>query len=362
MCKRGEIEWMNNKKVKNAHLAYLAILIIVFVFIAGFSIQSINRIRAAARVIHYTGFIGGATQIVVKEEIREQQNDALIQLLDEMITMLRTGEGDYNVIVLDDKIYQEAMNSVQDEWEKIKTEIYKVRDGKDSKLLYDYSENTYEDTNIASYAAQAYMENYVKQIKITMYLIYCIFFTLLLLFLYAITKNTRLKSRAESLNKIAYYDPYVGIANKAYCEKKINNYSENSYKGDLALIMFDLNNLKNINDKYGHQAGDAMIQNFALVLDTIGREYGFVGRFGGDEFIALFENCNEELTKEFINKFVVLLQKVNSEVKNPWEKISCAAGYAVGHEGDKNIYDMLKEADNHMYQVKRKMKDKMSNE
>ncbi len=355
---------MKGKRGKNAQLSYIGMVMVIFVLIALFSINSINNIRGASYVMHYTGFIGGATQMVVKEEMQGHKNDSLIQLIDEMIFMLQTGEGDdeIDITVLVDKNYQDKMKRVQNEWENIKTEIYKVRKGADVDLLYDYSENTYEDINLASYAAQAYMENYVSRIKTTMYFIYIVFFLLLGLFFYTVTKNSRLTSKAESLNRMAYYDPYIGIANKAYCEKKINNYLENSYEGDLTVIIFDLNDLKKVNDQYGHQAGDALIRNFALTLDTVGREYGFVGRYGGDEFIAIFENCDELLTKKFMKKFVLLLQKVNSEAKNPWEKISCAAGYAVGHKGDKKIHDLLKEADQHMYQVKNKMKEKLNQE
>ncbi|MFA9463337.1 MAG: GGDEF domain-containing protein [Velocimicrobium sp.] len=344
---------------KYVQFYYIGIVMILFILIAGFSIHSINRMQGAARVIHYTGFIGGATQIVVKEEMSNQENDSLIQLIDEMIQMLQTGEGDYNVPVLNDETYQGHMKQIEVEWEKIKSEIYKIRKGADSKLLYAYSENTYDDTNLAAYAAQAYMENSVSQIKTTMYFVYMIFFLMLVLFLYTLTKNTSLMSRAESLNKIAYYDPYVGIANKAYCEKKIKEYEINSYDGYLAIIMFDLNDLKTINDEYGHQAGDTFIRNFAHTLDTVGREYGFVGRYGGDEFIAIFDHCDEYHAKAFMKNLVFLLKKINIEAKNPWEKISCAAGYAVGYQGDKSIQSLLKEADDHMYHVKRIMKEKI---
>lgn len=347
------------KELKKSLLCYLGIIILAFILIAGFSIRSIDMIRGAARVIHYTGFIGGATQMVVKEEINGQENDSLIQLIDEMVPMLITGEGNYNVPILKDDVYQGHMERVQTEWEKIKAEIYAVREGESSSVLYSYSENTYEDTNLAAYAAQAYMENCVKEIKTTMYLVYIIFVISLIVFLYTALKNTKLESKAESLNQMAYYDPYIGIANKAYCEKKLELYGERSYSGDLSLLMFDLNNLKKVNDQYGHQAGDDMIRSFALALDTVGREYGFVGRFGGDEFIAIFENCNEELCKEFMKKLVVLIHKTNTQAMNPWEKVSCAAGYAVGHEGNKDIQVLLKEADDHMYRVKRKMKEKI---
>lgn len=340
----------------------IGVLVLAFFLMAGFSIRAINNIRSAARVIHYTGFVGGATQIVVKEELYGKQNDSLIKLLDEMIPMLRTGSAAYKVTILDDHIYQEYMEKIKNEWEKIKEEIYKYRAGGSSKLLYEYSENTYEDTNLASFAAQAYMESYAKRIKIVMIIVYITFFFLFGLYLYAIIKNNKLKTRANNLNQIAYYDPYIGIANKTYCEKKLKDYQINSYKGSLAVIMFDLNNLKTVNDTYGHQAGDVMIRNFALILDTIAREYGFVGRFGGDEFIAIFEDCEEEQVKLFIKKLVILLQKENRRSKNPWEKISCAAGYAVGFNGESDIQSLLKEADERMYVVKKKMKEKANQE
>lgn len=360
MRQRGEDTLKKHKEIKSQQILYVAIVTIVFLMIAGFSIQSINDMRGAANVIHYTEFVGEATQIVVKEEMYGQKNDSLIELIDEITQVLQTGEGDIDITVLIDDTYQGHMRNVGEEWKNIKTEIYKVREGAAPGALYDYSENIYEDANLAAYAAHGYMENVAKNITITIYLLSIVFVLLMTLFLYIIIKSSSLASKAKSLNRIAYYDPYIGIANRAYCEKKIAGYEKNSYENNLAVLMFDLNNLKEVNDQYGHSAGDAMIRNFALALDTIGREYGFVGRVGGDEFLAIFENCNEMQVKEFMEKFVLLLKKINEEAREPWEKISCAAGYEVGYNGDRNIQELLKEADYHMYEVKRKMKEKMS--
>lgn len=346
------------KQIKINQMWQTLVLILAFLLIVGFTMHSINNIRGAARVIHYTGFVGGATQMVIKEEMYGQKNDALILLLDEMVEILKTGGGEIKVPALKNKIYQENIKKIKKEWENIKTEIYAVREGQSSDLLYQYSEETYENTNLASFAAQAHMESYVSRIKIMMGLFYFIFFMILTLFLHTAGKNTKLKTKAEDLNRIAYYDPYVGIANKAYCEKKMSDYARNSYENHISVIMFDLNNLKVMNDKYGHAAGDALIRNFALALDTIGREYGFVGRFGGDEFLAIFENCDEEETNLFLKKLVRLLQKVNQDAVNPWDKISCAAGYSIGYNGDKKIQQLRREADERMYKVKEKMKQK----
>ncbi|MDK2807787.1 MAG: hypothetical protein PWP24_521 [Clostridiales bacterium] len=315
-------------------------------------------IRGAARVIHYTGFIGGATQIVVKEEIQGSQNDSLIQLIDEMIPMLQTGEGEYEVPLLQDVTYQNHMSKVAEEWEKIKSEIYKVRNGESTKLLYDYSENTYNDINLAAFSAQAYMESYVNRIKIILYLLYLVFFVLLGVLFYTLAKNARLSSKAKTLNQMAYYDPYTGIANKASCDKKIEEYTQHSYLGYLTVIVLDLNRLKATNDQYGHQAGDLLIRNLALLLSRVGSEYGFVGRFGGDEFIGIFEDCSEEKAKRFMEQLVTVIKEKNGEIEHSWEKISCAVGYAVGYRGEKDIKTLFQEADQRMYEVKRIMKEK----
>ncbi len=344
--------------LKKSQVGLVIISILIFAFIARFSIVSVNKLSGVSSAIHYTGFVGGATQMLVKEEVNGTQNDALLQLLDEMIPMLVAGEGEYKVPVTD-PLYQGHLTSVEKEWQSIKEEIYKVRQGGESDKLFRYSENTYNDITLAAYAAQGYMESSVKSIKNTMFVVYAIFFGFMGLLLVTLFNNRILVSKAETLNQIAYYDPFTGISNRLYCDKLIEEYEKNSYQGNLTVFAFDLNNLKLVNDKHGHAAGDIMIRSFSLALEEVGHRYGFVGRIGGDEFIGIFEQCDQEKARKFLKELVTNLQRQNSTAKKPWERVSFAAGFATGQGGDKNIRELLQGADDHMYRVKRKMKEKI---
>lgn len=344
------------KNLKFGQIWLISLAIISFIFVSIYSIRSMNALRGIAQVIHYTGFIGGASQMLVKEEVNGDNNDVMIRLLDEMIPMLLTGEGDYEVPVLKDRTYQGYMEDIREEWEKLKEEIYLVREGKSPASLYKYSEEAFEENNLAAYAAQAYMESYVKRIKTIMVLVYSGFLILMGVLFYALVRNNHLENAARSLNKIAYYDSYTGIGNKAYCDKKIKEYEGENTAVDLGVAVFDLNNLKKINDEYGHPAGDQLILNFTLILERTGKEYGNIGRIGGDEFIAFFEKCTLERMEDFMEKIDLELRHNNEHIKNPWDKISCAMGYAINTNRNKDIHELIKEADEHMYQMKRKMK------
>ncbi len=83
--------------------------------------------------------------------------------------------------------------------------------------------------------------------------------------------------------------------------------------GDVfALVMFDLNGVKEINDTYGHLEGDALIRGFALRLKALTRASDILARFGGDEFIGVFHEIDEENLKKRLDGLAIdLLENPN---------------------------------------------------
>ena len=123
--------------------------------------------------------------------------------------------------------------------------------------------------------------------------------------------------------------------------------------------MCDINNLKKINDKLGHEAGDAYIRNCcSLLCETF--KHSPVFRIGGDEFVVLirtsdYADRNEKLA-EMRNKMAAIAQSDCSEV----ERISIATGMAdFDPATDKTVEDMVKRADVVMYRIKAEMKKEM---
>jgi diguanylate cyclase (GGDEF)-like protein len=113
--------------------------------------------------------------------------------------------------------------------------------------------------------------------------------------------------------------------------------------------MFDVDNLKLTNDKYGHFVGDQVIRKIALEMQTNCRKSDVIARFGGDEIIAvLFSSDEEELQKKYSNIQDRLLE---NPVEFFDEQIFCSFSFGIASfpkEGQ-NLEDLLKIADSRMY-------------
>jgi len=122
----------------------------------------------------------------------------------------------------------------------------------------------------------------------------------------------------------------------------------------VGVIFFDVNGLKHYNDTMRHHAGDLLLQKAATSIDTVPMENVYAFRTGGDEFVAVMPDCAEGDLSVFFEKWRVCLDSLNAEE----DDIHCAvaAGGAFG-TGDYRISELLKLADERMYETKRKMKE-----
>ncbi|MBU5482478.1 EAL domain-containing protein [Blautia sp. MSJ-19] len=146
----------------------------------------------------------------------------------------------------------------------------------------------------------------------------------------------------------------TGVHNKKSLEKKIQELSSRPDTFDIGVMMFDLNNLKYVNDTFGHEKGDEFIQAFTYCLTRILNEHSFLARYGGDEFVLIQENTNEENLKQLVSQLDKLVQEYNSHSSLP---LSYAVGYEVSY---RNHYfmmeDLMQTADKKMYEDKAQKK------
>lgn len=153
---------------------------------------------------------------------------------------------------------------------------------------------------------------------------------------------------ARLLNN-AYRD-VTGIHNKKSLEKKLQELNDRANTFGVGVMMFDLNNLKHVNDTYGHEKGDEFIQAFAYCLTRILDEHSFLARYGGDEFIIIQENTKPDDLKHMDLQLSTLVQEHNTRASLP---LSYAVGYEVSY---RNHYfmmdDLINAADKRMYQDK----------
>ena len=157
-----------------------------------------------------------------------------------------------------------------------------------------------------------------------------------------------------TLEKLAYLDPLTGLANRRRFQEKYDVID--GEEGEYAIISFDLNGLKKVNDTLGHAFGDSYLKTFAGFLKASFPENAVLTRTGGDEFAVILKGPDAAEAEKYID---TLVKKINlsNEGNQNWE-MSTAYGIAYSNEpGLKDAHAVFSAADARMYELKHKMKE-----
>lgn len=165
-----------------------------------------------------------------------------------------------------------------------------------------------------------------------------------------VIERMRLSYEAEIYERLAYQDQLTGGFNRFAFERDFEKFfTEKKDLGSLKLIYFDLDNLKGVNDRFGHLEGDRLILDGFETICDIFHQKGTCYRIGGDEFACLVTNTNDN---EFKHLFDELNQQVKDKNIQSLYKLNISYGYSTYTEEDKKPSDMIKRADYEMYQNK----------
>ena len=162
--------------------------------------------------------------------------------------------------------------------------------------------------------------------------------------------------RTQLLSRLAYHDGLTDLLNRTSYMEELKKLDE-SHNFHVLLALYDVNNLKYVNDTYGHQKGDEMIRRVADALREYLGPLGKCYRIGGDEFVFLSTVPDPE--KEFL-RFQKEFEASLGTLKLPdgtERPITVAMGYSIlSHNMSRSMEDVVQEADAKMYEAKRKMK------
>lgn len=164
----------------------------------------------------------------------------------------------------------------------------------------------------------------------------------------------------KTMVKLMYTDTMTRIGNKAaYTEavdalyKKI----EDKQKCDFSVIVADINGLKIINDTYGHEYGDLLIQNGAALLKRVWNKQS-IYRIGGDEFVILYPDASKENLEKEIAYLDAIIDDFNRQNNSRALYLQMAVGMATyDPETDKEYMDVFRRADSAMYEDKKVKKE-----
>lgn len=121
----------------------------------------------------------------------------------------------------------------------------------------------------------------------------------LLCLLFDFYKLRSFASESHALTKAAYLDNLTGIPNRHSLDTVFRSYDTAESIAGLGCAMYTISNIKQINDTRGHQTGDQVIRDFCTMFEEVGDSFGFVGRNGGNQFIALFDQCDRSTMRRF---------------------------------------------------------------
>lgn len=178
----------------------------------------------------------------------------------------------------------------------------------------------------------------------------CILFTS---FYIEMTQKMMEQKERDFLIKSAYTDELTQLHNRRYCMEHLNKMRE-EHTADYTIVCLDVNNLKTVNDTYGHAKGDVLIRSAADVIAQTFKQDGMVARTGGDEFVAVLGTTDEKKLSVLMKQFEQNIAQKNLAGNDL--NLSIAYGYASASQQDSDIDKVYQTADDRMYEKKRQMK------
>lgn len=161
---------------------------------------------------------------------------------------------------------------------------------------------------------------------------------------------TERRRMEEELKTLSLHDSMTGLFNRHYFEEELKRHNDGRHH-PVGIVVCDVDGLKQVNDNYGHKAGDEVIKTAAKVLKAAFRESDMVARIGGDEFAVLLPKSEQSTVQQVVERLRGCVAAHNAG--QPRFLLSISIGYAVSDPQSTSDLDLvLREADNNMYKDK----------
>ncbi len=158
----------------------------------------------------------------------------------------------------------------------------------------------------------------------------------------------------EELYRLATVDGLTQIFNKAFLMEKLAEEFNRArrYERQMSLIMFDLDHFRNLNNRYGHVAGDYVLRKIASVVLRNMRKEDVFGRYGGEEFLIVLPEIDKEKARILAEKLRRLVEKTSFEHNEIPIQATISSGVSSITKSTKNVKQFLEKADKALYRAK----------
>lgn len=162
------------------------------------------------------------------------------------------------------------------------------------------------------------------------------------------TEITDLTQEVDNFKDKAFRDELTQIYNRAYFNKELDEKLATTNKEPISLLFFDIDKFKNFNDTYGHQTGDTILKELALLVNKHIRQTDTLARWGGEEFIIILPNSDINIAYKVAQNLRQIIQEHNfADNLN----VTCSFGVAQYKDGEK-CDELIKKVDTALYKAK----------
>lgn len=160
--------------------------------------------------------------------------------------------------------------------------------------------------------------------------------------------------RVRELEKMAFLDDLTQLANRSFIHREMQSRLEEVKRFNIAfgILFMDIDHFKSFNDQYGHDTGDLVLRYVAKTFSLNSRPFDFYGRWGGEEFIGVIRNINDEALINLGNRVRELIAKsyiINNS--NQTLQVTISIGATVSQKDD-TVESLVKRADELLYKSK----------
>ena len=172
---------------------------------------------------------------------------------------------------------------------------------------------------------------------------------------YLVDLLLRVHREEQKMRSLASYDSLTGLLSRHAFFDNTNNYVSLAKRERIpfSVVIIDLDNFKNINDRHGHPAGDAVLRLFASVVNSVARRSDIIGRVGGEEFAMVLPSTTAAEAVEFAERLHEAINKAVLKYNGSAIRYTVSVGLAEFSSDSKHsVDDLLAQADVALYQAK----------
>ncbi len=332
----------------------VSVLVVSLLAITIIFALEINALQKATASLNHAEYISSSTQRLIKLSLENRDTSNLMTEISTATNFLQ-----HNIVLGYESTILGLIDSVAKDWAEISVVLTNPPLDVD-KIFFAGERHFYHTNELSAYISE-FIDDiseliYISQLSMLLNII------LLSLFIAHIFLNTKKEAKLNKdiIDKM-FVDTTTGLFDRSKCQELFKDNDFSTKQRNKGIIIFDLNDLKITNDKYGHKIGDELISSFAKIIQDatiVHQTPPFIGRYGGDEFIVNYSDIDQEEILLYLQKLEQLAKEFNNQETK--FQISYAVGYAIAHEHSNfsNFQELFDDADKKMYEHKTEIKKK----